>query len=54
MSLKNFTIRIDEKELNKFQTVAKHEGRSVNSQIFVLIRDCVEKFEKEHNKTHKE
>jgi len=34
--------------LNKIHVVADYEGRSANSQILILIRDCVEKFEKEH------
>jgi hypothetical protein len=48
MAIKHLTIRIDEKMLNKIHVVADYEGRSANSQILILIRDCVEKFEKEH------
>lgn len=48
MAIKSLSIRIDEEMLNRLHTVAEYEGRSANSQILILIRDCVEKFEKEH------
>ena len=48
MAIKHLTIRIDEKMLNKIHVVADYEGRSANSQILILVRDCIEKFEKEH------
>ena len=48
MAIKSLSIRIDEKMLNKIHVVADYEGRSANSQILILIRDSVEKFEKEH------
>lgn len=48
MSVKSLSIRIDEKMLNKIHVVADYEGRSANSQILILIRDSIEKFEKEH------
>ena len=50
MAVKSFSIRIDEHMLNKLHVVADYEGRSANSQILILIRDCVEKYEKEHGK----
>lgn len=48
MAIKNLTLRIDSKMLNKLHVVADYEGRSANSQILILIRDCIEKYEKEH------
>ena len=51
MAKKNLTVRIDEKELSKIRKVAKYECRSVNRQILILIRDCVEEFAKEHDQT---
>ena len=48
MAVKSLSIRIDDKMLNKIHVVADYEGRSANSQILILIRDCIEKFEKEH------
>ncbi len=48
MSIKNLSIRIDENTLHKLQIISAYEGRSANGQINVLIRQCIEKFEKEH------
>ena len=50
MAVKSFSIRIDEEMLNKLHIVADYEGRSANNQILILIRDCVEKYEREHGK----
>ena len=49
--MKNLSIRIDEKELNKFRTIAKHEGRSLNKQTLVLIRDFLNEFDKKQKNT---
>ena len=48
MAIKSLSIRIDEEMLNKLHYVADYEGRSANSQILVLIRDCIKEFEKEN------
>ena len=48
MALKSLSIRIDSKILNKLHIVADYEGRSANSQILILIRDCIKKYENEH------
>ena len=48
MSIKCISIRIDEKLLDKLHVVADYEGRSANSQVNILVRDAVAKFEKEH------
>lgn len=50
MAIKSLSIRIDEEMLHKLHIVADYEGRSANSQILILIRDCVEKYEKEHGR----
>ncbi|WP_283609679.1 Arc family DNA-binding protein [Faecalispora anaeroviscerum] len=50
MAIKSLSIRIDEELLNKLHVVADYEGRSANSQILILIRDCVEQYEKQHGK----
>lgn len=50
MAIKSVSIRIDEEMLNKLHFVADYEGRSANSQVLILIRDCIEAFEKEHGK----
>ena len=47
MAIKSLSIRIDEELLNKLHVVADYEGRSANSQILILIRDCVKQFEAE-------
>ena len=48
MSIKSLSIRIDDSMLDKLHVVADYEGRSANSQILILIRDCIEKYEQEH------
>ena len=50
MAIKSLSIRIDSEMLNKLHYIADYEGRSANSQILILIRDCIEKHEKEHEK----
>lgn len=48
MAIKNLTIRIDSEILDKLHIVADYGGRSANSQILILIRDCIKKYEYEH------
>ncbi len=48
MATKSLSIRIDDKLLDKLHVVADYEGRSANSQILILIRDCVQQFETKH------
>ena len=48
MAIKSLSIRIDEEMLNKLHYVADYSGRSANSQILVLIRSCIESFEKKN------
>lgn len=50
MSIKSLSIRIDETTLDKLHVVADYEARSANSQILILIRDCIEQFEEKHGK----
>ena len=50
MSTKSLSIRIDEDMLDKLHVVADYEGRSANSQILILIRDCIEAYEGKHGK----
>ncbi len=45
MAVKSVSIRIEEDMLNKLSYVADYEGRSVNSQVLVLIRQSIEAFE---------
>ena len=46
MAIKNLSIRIDEEMLNKLHIVADYEGRLANSQILILIRNCIEQYER--------
>ena len=48
MAIKSLSIRLDEEMLHKLHIVAASEGRSANSQILILIRDCIEKFEEKN------
>ncbi len=50
MAIKSLSIRIDDEMLNKLHIVADYEGRSANSQILILIRDAIEKYEEKHGK----
>ncbi|MBE6894288.1 MAG: Arc family DNA-binding protein [Ruminococcaceae bacterium] len=50
MSIKSLSVRIEEEMLHKLHFVSEYEGRSANSQINILIRDCIKSFEKEHGK----
>ena len=48
MAIKSLSIRIDDKMLNKLHVVADYEGRSANSEILVLIREAIDKYEEKH------
>lgn len=48
MAMKSVSIRIEKEMLEKIGYVADYEGRSVNSQVLVLIRECIRRFEQEH------
>ena len=50
MAIKSLSIRIDENMLNKLHIVADYEGCSANSEILILIRDAIEKYEEKHGK----
>ncbi len=48
MAIKSLSIRISQEMLDKLHVVADYEGRSANSQILILIRDCIEEYEEKH------
>ena len=50
MAIKSLSIRIEENMLDKLHVVADYEGRSANSQILILIRESIEKYEATHGK----
>ncbi|MDO4811423.1 MAG: Arc family DNA-binding protein [Eubacteriales bacterium] len=54
MSVKSLSIRIEDTMLDKLHIVADYEGRSANSQILILIRDCIEDYEQRHGKIQPE
>ena len=47
MAVKSLYIQIEEEMLNALHVVADYEGRS---QILILIRDAIEKYEEKHGK----
>ena len=50
MAIKSVSIRIEQEMLNKIAYIADYEGRSVNSQILVLIREHIKSFEDSNGK----
>lgn len=52
MATKSLSIRIEDGRLDKLHVVADYEGRSANSQILILIRDCIEAYEAKHGEIH--
>ncbi len=50
MAIKNLSLRIDQEMLHKLHVVADYEGRSANSEILILIRSAIEKYEERHGK----
>lgn len=50
MAIKSVSIRIEEEMLHKISYVAEYEGRSVNSQVLVLIRESIKAFEEANGK----
>ena len=45
MAVKSVSIRIEEEMLEKIAYIAEYEGRSVNSQVLILIRNNIKDFE---------
>ena len=54
MAIKSLSIRIESEILDRLHVVADYEGRSVNSQVLILIQECIEKYEREHGKIGKD
>lgn len=50
MAIKSLSIRIDEELLHKLHIVSNYEGRSANSQVVTLIRNCIETYEVKNGK----
>lgn len=47
---KHLGIEVDPELHFKLHYISKYEGRSANSQILYLIRQCIKEFEKENGK----
>ena len=47
VAIKSFSVRIDAELLDKLHIVADYHGRSANSQVYILIRDCIRQYEQE-------
>ncbi|MBQ7288910.1 MAG: Arc family DNA-binding protein [Clostridia bacterium] len=54
MAIKSVSIRIEEEMLNKIAYIADYEGRSVNSQVLILIRNNIKAFETENGTIYKD
>lgn len=48
MAVKTYTLRIEEKTLDKLHYIANYYGRSANGQMLFMIRQLIEEFEKTH------
>ncbi len=47
---RHLSVRISDNLLKKFRYVCAYDGRSANSQILILIRNCIEEYEKQIEK----
>jgi len=48
MAIKSISVRMDAEMLDKLHVIADYEGRSANSQMLILVRNCIEEYEKKH------
>ena len=46
--IKSVSIRIPNTLLKELHYVADYEGRSANSQILYLVRQCIDEFKEKH------
>ena len=46
--MKQYTLRIEEKILEKLRHIAKYECRSVNKMVTIILRKYIQSFEKLH------
>ena len=52
LKIKDFSLRIDEKTLEKLHFIAKSEDRSVTGELLHLVRKRIADFETEHGIIH--
>ena len=50
MKTKGVSIRLPQEMLDKLKRIASQEGRSINGQVLVFVRQNIENFEKKHGK----
>ena len=46
---KHLGLRIDAETHAKLKSLAEYEGRSINGEILYLIRQAIQKYERENN-----
>ena len=44
----SFTLRVEPRLWSKFKFVSAYNGRTLNKQLIVMIKDIVDEFEKKH------
>lgn len=47
---KGYALRVDEQAFEKLKVISNVNHRSVNSQIEVLIENCISEYERENGK----
>ena len=47
-NLFRYTMRVDKQMFQKFQYIAKYNGRSANKELEQYLKRCIAKFEEEH------
>ncbi|AMJ42348.1 Arc family DNA-binding protein [Anaerotignum propionicum] len=45
-----YPLRIDKNTMDKFKIIAKENGRSVNKEIEILLKNVISEYEAEHGK----
>lgn len=46
--IKNIGLRVDMESYRKLRYIARYEWRTINGQVYHLIRACILEFEREH------
>ncbi len=54
LDTKSISIRIPYKTLKALQYIANYEGRSMNSQVLYLIRECINDFKEKNGEINLE
>ena len=43
--MKRITVQLDEELLQKFRVIAEYEKRSLNKELMIIIRECIDEYE---------